>query len=249
MRLKKPLGGGLGKKLAVFTVSFGLMTLVILTFNNFRINTVSSRQSEISTGLAKLDNAMFLYPSPDKMRSGIINSEVRNVSDNTTRATEDVKNAIDDLECSIKQFIIMFNHCRTIGNSTATLENNLSKYSEILNAMTTYLEYNSRIDTSKYSPGATATTERMDKLSDGLDKTLEELQSITQSKQRDDMIEIIQAAQSAQERLLQTNQVDPFVLLIEKTQEETIKQLAIYFESTMSKSRENISEIMNNMPK
>ena len=99
--------------------------------------------------------------------------------------------------------------------------------------------------TLKYEAGSAETKDRIAKLEDGLNEAKAGLESLREFKERDEMLEIVKAVIDSKERLKQTNESQPFELLVEKVQEEIIKKLTEYNKSTVEEVRDNAQAIVD----
>lgn len=231
----------------VFGVSFLLFLGLAVGTKVLHSNVVKSRKTTINVAYAKVVNAYSELPSPEEMKPGIVNSETSQVVRNSVSQTEVVRQVMSQTNCKFDSYFLIPKHCFDISNDTAYLEKSFSEYTSVLSSLQNFIEYNPKIDTENYSPGATQTTERMNKLREGLDSSKKELERFNVSTAKDDLIKIIESAQESQARLEQTGETEPFVILYEQLQKEVIKQLVILFNEAGIKIQQGSQNILKSI--
>lgn len=245
-RLSVPKWVGRNQAL-VLGISFLLFLVIIMGIKTLHARAVESRKAVLRTSYSRILNSFAAMPSPSKMKPGIVNSETSQVIRNSSEQATEVEKISKETNCKFTQYFVLPSHCFHIASDTTYVSRSFKEYATVLSSLQAFLEYNPKIDTLNYSPGATQTVERMNKLRDGLANSKQELGRFNVSTVRDDLVKIIESAQESQVRLEQTGETDPFVMLYEQLQTETIKQLEKLYTEASVKIQDGSQKVLRSI--
>lgn len=228
----------------LFVASFLLLDL-FLAYTYTRNKTLETQQNTITTKYEKLRDEVSRIPTPENLTPGLDAGAIETTVSATKTQANLASQTTISFNCATRDFLFLPKHCSEVGNNTAAIQLKLNQYAQIMNSMEYLITFNPKFFALNYDQTSQVSQEKLAKLEDGLTKSQQSLESMIKSKERDDMLEIIKAVSSAKDRVAQTGDAQPLELLVEKIQEEIMKQVTQYYTSTVELVRKNAQEIVD----
>lgn len=233
------------KRIIILTVVSFLLIDLLLAYNYISNKAFKSQQEFVNSNYEQLRDAVSRIPNPENLTPGLDSKPIETAVDITnTQTTLAKKNAVL-FNCTTRDFIFLPIHCSRIGNNTAAINLELDQYSKILDSMDYLITFNAKFFALNFDVTTQASKDKLTKLDEELSNVRKGLETLVDSKEKEDMLEIIKAVEGAKERVAQTGDAQPLELLFETIQEEIVKKLTEYYTSTIESVRDNAQEIIN----
>lgn len=241
-------------KATVAFIVFAVFSIVLIWGEATATNYLNSHTQQLRTEQSRLLSQINSIPRPADMEKGIINSQSRFVIDTTATSHEEMIEISDQLGFGYRHLFVSLisreyetNELRAINREideiTQDIDKEISSYSQNLSAMTNFIEYNPRVDTTDLSLGSSDSNERMDRLRTGLSTAIDEIEQLTSSEFHDQTLRVLRDAQSAQTELENTGEIEDFVDTIEELQNEYIQLTIDKYELILPQIRQQAISI------
>ena len=242
-------------------VQIGLFTLLLAYFVMQPVlNTqLTAKRSDLLAQQAQMQKALASIPSPQEMQPGIQNSQARYVVDETGRQTDVFIDASSNVNLNIVDRIYSrlarksplqrtISQFSDIHAQNTAARSTLRNYHALLEVVLRFIEYNPAVDMREYQADDSDTQERLQRLERGLTDTQSGLGQLgLETELQQSISSTIQQAQSAQEQLAGSGDVDAFIDSIESLQAELIQILVSHHRDVQAAIRQGIIDAIRLM--
>jgi|GEM_PF-2988338 hypothetical protein len=224
------------------TMSWGVAGIILalslsLLIYPSMVEQLSVKKSEFLATQARLLKSLSGIPSPTEMTPGIQNSQARFVVEETARQAENIAQDAPDMLIALRYRFLSYmtprsplsgvasNHeaIEDIAHDTAS---QIDTYDGLLTSLLQFIEYSPVVDTTDYQAESNETQQRMERLTDGLESTSNQLGQLPSSPVKDSALAYISSAKQAQADLMESGNTEAFTSTIERLQQELIQDLA-----------------------
>ena len=218
---------------------------LLLVYNYMSNKAFEAQQEFVNSNYEQLRNNVSRIPSPENLTPGLDSKPIETAVEITNTQTTLAKKNTVLFNCTTRDFIFLPIHCSRIGNNTAAINLELDQYSKILDSMDYLITLMQKFFALNYDQTSQQSQDKLSRLDEEISNVRSGLETLIDSKEKDDMLEIIKAVEGAKERVAQTGDAQPIELLLETIQEEIVKKLTDYYTSTIEDVRDNAQEIID----
>lgn len=137
---------------------------------------------------------------------------------------------------------------QTIQTNTESIRKDITPYVAVVSALEHFFAYNPAVDTANFSRGSADTQERMERLRSGLEQARSDVAVYQDRQFAADILELLNAAEVAQEELEQTGDTEAFIATMSELQERTQSVLTSHHKTIHPRLQQNAVDIGRSLP-
>ncbi len=247
----KKLFAGFSIFTAILLFFFLLQPTIGVTFTNKRADLLSTS--------ASLSQAINRLPSPEGITFEQPNGDTRSIVNRSAEQQQIVSEAAENLSIGRHYQVFAWGHFgsspravnqlrQNIRTLNQQVSDNLPDYIAALEALLLFFEYSPSTDFFEYDPASSDTQQRVKRLNDGIETTIESLQAIDSALAQSLLVPLEQA-QDLTGALVQSNDVTQFAEDFANLQSEARQMLINYYAETYPEVRTSISSLNRSLNK